>query len=81
MRSGSRGKTGVAAGLARGSVDLREADFITGTSAGPAVGARLALGRDLEAQVALYREAARRPASSARSSKSFKCRATSERRT
>jgi predicted acylesterase/phospholipase RssA len=34
---------GVAAGLARGGVDLREADFITGTSAGSAVGARLAL--------------------------------------
>ena len=54
---------GVAAGLARGGVDLREADFITGTSAGSAVGARLALRRDLEAQVALYRGAARRPTS------------------
>jgi len=59
---------GVAAGLARGGLDLREADFITGTSAGSAVGARLALRRDLDAQVALYREAARRPASSSRSS-------------
>jgi len=58
---------GVAAGLARGGVDLREADFITGTSAGSAVGARLALRRDLDVQVALYREAARRPAPAARS--------------
>jgi NTE family protein len=39
---------GVAAGLARLGVDVRDADFIVGTSAGSAVGAQLALRRDLE---------------------------------
>jgi len=39
---------GVAAGLARAGVDVRDADFITGTSAGSAVGAQLALHRDLD---------------------------------
>src|SRR6185437_13591516 len=39
---------GVTAGLARAGVDVRDADFITGTSAGSAVGAQLALHRDLD---------------------------------
>jgi NTE family protein len=46
---------GVAAGLARRGVDVREADFIVGTSAGSAVGAQLALGRDLEELVSRQR--------------------------
>ncbi|MGH9007075.1 MAG: patatin-like phospholipase family protein [Acidimicrobiales bacterium] len=49
-------QTGVAAGLKRRGVDLSGADFIVGTSAGSAVGAQLALGRDLEEQVARYGE-------------------------
>ena len=52
---------GVAAGLARGGVDLRDADFITGTSAGSAVGALLALRRDLEELVSWQREIGRTP--------------------
>jgi NTE family protein len=39
---------GVAAGLARAGVDVRDADYITGTSAGSAVGSQLALHWDLE---------------------------------
>jgi NTE family protein len=46
---------GVAAGLARGGVDIRDADFIVGTSAGSAVGAQLALGRDFEELVTRQR--------------------------
>lgn len=46
---------GMAAGLARGGVDVRDADFIVGTSAGSAVGAQLALGRDLEELVSRQR--------------------------
>lgn len=46
---------GLAAGLARGGVTLREADFITGTSAGSVVGARIASGGDLEMMVGFYR--------------------------
>ncbi len=53
---------GVAAGLARCGVDLRTADFIVGTSAGSAVGAQLALGRDLDQLVARYHNAGRRAA-------------------
>jgi NTE family protein len=53
---------GVAAGLASRGVDLRAADFIVGTSAGSAVGAQLALGRDLDRLVARYHNAGR-PAS------------------
>jgi NTE family protein len=53
---------GVAAGLARGGVDIRDADFITGTSAGSAVGAQLALGRDLEDLVTRQRDVGRRAA-------------------
>jgi NTE family protein len=51
---------GVAAGLARRGVDLRSADFIVGTSAGSAVGAQLALGRDLEHLAGRYHNAGRR---------------------
>jgi NTE family protein len=53
---------GVAAGLARGGVDGRDADFITGTSAGSAVGAQLALRRDLEELVSRQRDIGRRAA-------------------
>jgi NTE family protein len=50
---------GVAAGLARGRVDVRDADFIVGTSAGSAVGAQLALGRDCEELVSRQRRIGR----------------------
>ena len=46
---------GVAAGLARAGVDVRDADFITGTSAGSAVGAQLALHRNLDELVSRQR--------------------------
>jgi len=39
-------QSGLVAGLARGGVDLGQADFTMGTSAGSFVGARLALGAD-----------------------------------
>jgi NTE family protein len=51
---------GVAAGLARRGVDLRTADFIVGTSAGSAVGAQLALGRDPDHLAGRYHTAGRR---------------------
>lgn len=51
---------GVAAGLARRGVDVRTADFIVGTSAGSAVGAQLALGRDLDQLARRYHDAGRR---------------------
>jgi NTE family protein len=51
---------GVAAGLARAGVDVRDADFITGTSAGSAVGAELALGWDLEELVSRQRDIGQR---------------------
>jgi NTE family protein len=54
----------VAAGLARGGIDVRDADFITGTSAGSAVGAQLALRRDLEELVGRQREIGRRASGS-----------------
>src|SRR5215469_359270 len=50
---------GVAAGLARAGVDVRDADFITGTSAGSAVGAQLALHRDLGELVSRQRQCQR----------------------
>ncbi len=53
---------GVAAGLARRGVNLHAADFIVGTSAGSAVGAQLALGRDLDHVAGRYRGAGRRRA-------------------
>ncbi len=49
-------QTGLSAGLKRNGVDVAEADFIVGTSAGSAVGAQLALGRDMGAQVDRYGE-------------------------
>ncbi|MGH9194968.1 MAG: patatin-like phospholipase family protein [Acidimicrobiia bacterium] len=55
-------ETGIAVGLAMCDVDLSEADFIVGTSAGSAVGAQLALGRDLNDAVSRYRRAAERQA-------------------
>src|SRR5437763_5235122 len=39
-------ESGLIAGLAQGGVDLSQADFTMGTSAGSFVGARLALGSD-----------------------------------
>src|SRR5437763_8891183 len=39
-------ESGLIAGLAQGGVDLAQADFTRGTSAGSFVGARLALGSD-----------------------------------
>lgn len=51
---------GVSAGLARCGVDLRTANFIVGTSAGSAVGAQLALGRDLDQLAGRYHSAGRR---------------------
>lgn len=50
-------QTGLAAGLARQGVSLADADLIVGTSAGSAVGAQIALGRDMEAVLARYRRA------------------------
>jgi NTE family protein len=51
-------QTGLAAGLATKGVDLAAADFVLGTSAGSAVGARLALGRDMIEATERYREQA-----------------------
>ena len=51
-------QTGLAAGLAAKGVDLREADYILGTSAGSAVGAQLALGRDMATVLERYTSAA-----------------------
>jgi NTE family protein len=53
-------QTGLAAGLARHGVVLADAQLILGTSAGSAVGAQLALGRDPEEQVARYEAASKR---------------------
>ncbi len=53
-------QTGLSAGLKRKGVDIAAADFIVGTSAGSAVGAQLALGRDMEAQVDRYGESTER---------------------
>lgn len=56
-------ETGVAVGLSSCGVELSEADLIIGTSAGSAVGAQLALGRDLNDSVDRYRKAAARRSS------------------
>jgi NTE family protein len=56
-------QSGLSAGLRRNGVDVAAADFIVGTSAGSAVGAQLALGRDMEAQLARYGEPTGRTAS------------------
>ncbi|MGH9047932.1 MAG: patatin-like phospholipase family protein [Acidimicrobiales bacterium] len=53
-------QTGLASGLLHKGVDIAVADFIVGTSAGSAVGAQLALGRDMEAQVNRYHESSDR---------------------
>jgi NTE family protein len=53
-------QTGLAAGLRRKGVDLSAADLVVGTSAGSAVGAQIALGRDMEAALGRYEEAFRR---------------------
>jgi NTE family protein len=58
-------QTGLAAGLARQGVVLADAQLILGTSAGSAVGAQLALGRDPEEQVARYEAAGRRSSAGA----------------
>ena len=51
-------ESGIAAGLASGGVDLSEADFIIGTSAGSVVGAQIAQGTDMHAVVERYRRSA-----------------------
>jgi NTE family protein len=61
-------QTGLAAGLARHGVVLADAQLILGTSAGSAVGAQLALGRDPEEQLARYAAAGARPADPAAAS-------------
>jgi NTE family protein len=48
-------ESGVTIGLAQRGVVLAEADLVVGTSAGSAVGAQIALGRDLDEQVERYR--------------------------
>jgi NTE family protein len=53
---------GVAAGLARRGVDVRDAEFIVGTSAGSAVGAQLALRRDFDELVSRQHDVGRRAA-------------------
>ena len=53
-------QTGLAAGLRRKGVDLSAADLVVGTSAGSAVGAQIALGRDMESALARYEDALRR---------------------
>jgi NTE family protein len=53
-------QTGLAAGLARRGVLLADAQLILGTSAGSAVGAQLAVGRDFEVQLARYAAGAAR---------------------
>lgn len=58
-------QTGLSAGLARRGVRLADAQLILGTSAGSAVGAQLALGRDPEAQLARYEAAGDRAAGAA----------------
>jgi NTE family protein len=54
-------QTGLAAGLGRHGVDLSKADLVVGTSAGSAVGAQIALGRDMEGALARYEDARPRP--------------------
>ncbi len=47
-------ETGLAAGLERGGVRLRDADLFVGTSAGSVVGAQFALGKAPDELIALY---------------------------
>ena len=44
-------ETGLLAGFAEGGIDLAQADFILGTSAGSFVGAQLAMGRSPAKQI------------------------------
>lgn len=61
-------ETGIVAGLAAEGVDLAAADFIVGTSAGSVVGAQIAMGSDMGALAARYREEGL-PGSTGRSSR------------
>jgi NTE family protein len=54
-------QSGLAVGLADAGIDLAAADAIVGTSAGSAVGAQLALHRDMRAVVDRYRQRADSP--------------------
>jgi NTE family protein len=54
-------QSGLIAGLAHRGVELASADLVVGTSAGSAVGAQLALGRDFDEQLARYERAAHSP--------------------
>jgi NTE family protein len=56
-------ESGLVAGLARGGVDLGQADFTMGTSAGSFVGARLAMGADAATLADPILAEAARPAS------------------
>ena len=56
-------QAGLTVGLAEQGVQLADADLIVGTSAGSAVGAQIALGRDLNEQIERYRQADARRAS------------------
>jgi NTE family protein len=49
-------ETGLAAGLERAGVRLRDADLFVGTSAGSVVGAQLALGKTPDELLAMYEE-------------------------
>jgi len=54
-------QTGLLAGLTEQGVELAEADCVIGTSAGSAVGAQLALGRDLAQALARFTPPAPKP--------------------
>jgi NTE family protein len=58
-------ESGLLAGLAQSGLDLSDADFIMGTSAGSFVGAQLALGADLAAMAKPFLAAREAPARSA----------------
>lgn len=62
---------GLLAGLAEAGVDLSEADFIVGTSAGSFVGAQIAMGQDIKALAAPFlamKDAPPKPAGEAKPS-------------
>ena len=50
-------QSGLTVGLGEEGVQLADADLIVGTSAGSAVGAQIAVGRDLHEQIDRYRTA------------------------
>ena len=57
-------EAGLLAGLLEGGVDVREADYVLGTSAGSFVGSQVAAGRDMRKTVeAILAEADRQPSS------------------